>query len=76
MSAETESRARPDQTYQRGRYPLQRGATEKLQDIDRPDLFASGLLLIRTSLAPKMQGRAGGVSRRPGTNRKTRLTDA
>ncbi len=34
------------QTYERGRNPLQRGATEKLQAIDRPDLCASGLLVI------------------------------
>jgi len=40
------------QTYQRGRNPCRRHATEKLQAIDRPDLYASGLLVIRSSLTP------------------------
>ena len=40
------------QTYERGCDPLQRDATEDLQAIDPPDLFASGSLVIRGSLPP------------------------
>jgi len=44
------------QTYERGRNPLLRSATEDLQAIDRPDLCAPGLLVIRSSLTPMVAG--------------------